>query len=100
MEDNLTQVELFSNYQCSPREGGYSLLVFYATRVGIPILLPSSLLRRCNHGAGRSAHVDQCRNTRRKPEGPALHRGDWPADHLRLVSSSAYLRPLAAQRYV
>jgi transposase-like protein len=29
----------------------YSLLVFYAAQVGLPILLPGSLLRRCNHGA-------------------------------------------------
>ncbi len=52
MEDNtFSQVELFSNDQCTRREGGYPFLVLYATRVGIPILLPSSLLRRCNNGA-------------------------------------------------
>ncbi len=48
---HLSQIELFSNYQCTYREGGHSHLMLYATRVGIPILLPGSLLRRRNHGA-------------------------------------------------
>ena len=68
-------------------------MVLYATRVGIPILLPSSLLRRCNHGTRRSAHVDQCRNTGRKPDGAALHRGDWPARSPKTRSTSDVFTP-------
>jgi hypothetical protein len=52
MKDNtLVQPSFLGEYQRSHRESGYSLSVLYPTRVGIPILLPSSLLRRCNHDA-------------------------------------------------
>ena len=52
MEDNtLVESSFSATVKARFRESGYSLLVLCATRVGIPTLVPRSLLRWCNHGA-------------------------------------------------
>ncbi len=51
MEDNTLVMSSFSATINAPIEKVDIPSWFFTHRVGIPILLPSSLLRRCNHGA-------------------------------------------------
>ena len=48
---------------------------FELVRSGIPIVLPSTLFRRCHYGTGWQAHVNQRRSTGWKPDGRALRGG-------------------------
>ncbi len=64
MEDNTLVKSSFSAPINAPIESvDIPILVVYAARVGVPTRVTGSQRLWCNHNAGRSAHVDQCRNS-------------------------------------